>query len=431
MSGSADIDMDALNGHCGHCTAKATMMCGGCMNMEYCSEECEEADKRLHKLICHQLSTFASPPNKEFRRAIFLPEDATQPTFMSLPCHITEASDETVEDGDSDNELDSVFLSKAPADEEETSGKDDTERECSDDDDDIPDYDEAKGSCIADFCDPELGIGSTTLLVFGKQGSGQHLDHSIYLCNWWKFPRPLVLYALTKEYDSGMAVDMDTTGLTLAIEVLVEMKRYNESDLVCAFMPKPPTKIKGVRVKAAADAVSSGKQVFEEIDVPLKHPVFLAGAGSQVSKTLGIPLLTHQYAEGPGAVDGSNHKEPHVPAAYLHLSLDAVIPPSEGTFSAAAAAIPKAWYDSTASMFIVRSDTKPLTAKTVKQMCHFCRTEVISLLREHGGKADAADRNMLDMSIAGKWGEMQRKGEQETRKAAQRKMAEAFRGLDM
>lgn len=172
--------MAEAKGFCGHCAAEATDMCGGekgCKGIRYCSTECQRADwlvrkalscllhdlssseltklRKWHKLLCEDFANFKNKPNANDRRAIFLPQNDTKPRFVWIQ----------VEPIEPDSESDDGMLLADEYDEDLG----------------VPLYDREGGNAMSNFEGLFNATHNDTMLVVGKMGSGEHLDHSIHL----------------------------------------------------------------------------------------------------------------------------------------------------------------------------------------------------------------------------------------------------------
>ena len=67
---------------CPRCEDKATRACGGCQSISYCSNECQQTDWPVHKVLCKSFKDYAERPSADKCRVVaFLPGEA-KPRFM-------------------------------------------------------------------------------------------------------------------------------------------------------------------------------------------------------------------------------------------------------------------------------------------------------------------------------------------------------------
>lgn len=67
---------------CPTCTEITKLLCSGCRAVNYCSEECQEADWPAHKLLCSAYKDMEARPNENARRVLFFPPDSSKPVFL-------------------------------------------------------------------------------------------------------------------------------------------------------------------------------------------------------------------------------------------------------------------------------------------------------------------------------------------------------------
>ncbi|KAF2004159.1 hypothetical protein P154DRAFT_67496 [Amniculicola lignicola CBS 123094] len=67
---------------CNNCNAIGALICPGCSNAIYCSEDCIQEDKGLHNLVCKKFGKLKERPSRHHRRAILFPVDEDGPRFV-------------------------------------------------------------------------------------------------------------------------------------------------------------------------------------------------------------------------------------------------------------------------------------------------------------------------------------------------------------
>lgn len=294
----------------------------------------------LHKLLCKQLAGLAPRPGKNFRRAILLPQNASEPCFIWLPVDVIEADDD-------DDETFNGTGKRKPAEIENIR------------DVGVPAVDLELGSAWPNTTEV-LGTVDYSLkdLVMGKQGSGELVDHSIWLLqrrdflfqglnqclktlDLWLASRmggPIIFCGMTKAQGSTFVVDIDSRDFTLALDGLIRYHQLASQNLV---MLRPVTKkTKGIKVSAK-------EPHFQDVEVPRRHPIFTKGTPSTFEPILKNGLRTYRYSsrQHQPAESSSPLLEPLNPAAYLRLNLN----PTSPTF----ANIPKALLTDPTSVLVV------------------------------------------------------------------------------
>lgn len=225
-----------------------------------------------------------------------------------------------------------------------------------DDDDFVNDPDFAESDAPGDeiyFAQFESLLGEGTVqmiqLVLGKMGAGGRLDHCIYAAVRESFivdgslPNncirslsdgettmwggSIVIYGTPKALNSSSTVDLDTNDLTLAINGLVKYEKLERNYSAYVSQPKPLKKVTGVKVSKAEGLDENGRTIwgFEEVRVPVKHPVFFMGAPSPQELYAGARPLTW-LCGAPG--DGGSFKAKHIsdlnPAGLVHVNLSEI-----------------------------------------------------------------------------------------------------------
>lgn len=192
------------------------------------------------------------------------------------------------------------------------------------------------------------------------------------------FKGPLVLYGMTKVDQPNFTADLDPSDFTLALNGLAEYIKNQREGFMMSSEPKVVKKVKGVKM------ITDG--TFEDVKIPLAHPIFISGATSNISKTFGPALLTWQPKNPKDETAGLTHVNETIPlTAYLHLNIEVATvtnTPGETKFGS----LPAEWCDSTNAVMIARVDKGDTTATNVEMACSFCRDAVEPLLKDQLSK---------------------------------------------
>ena len=263
--------------------------------------------------------------------------------------------------------------------------------------------------------DDDPPVGHLTL-VLGKQGSGEHLDHSIHAVfrdgyhfdgsvrnqsihnlgrgkTGNQFKGPHVLFGVGKVAESKECRDLSCSDITTALQGLLEY--HMRANYGLQRPPKLSKKVKGVVVKGSGT-------VFEEVNLPLQHPIFTSGTSSGISMKVGKPLLTiHQ---GKRQAEDSINVEGHSsnPAAFLHVRLDTLQKLANGSSESQNGTIPPRWAESTQNVIVARQDSKPLDVEVVEAMCQFGKKEAQHLLGANPASFAEA-KKLVDEITEKKW----------------------------
>ncbi|KAK6001901.1 hypothetical protein QM012_002391 [Aureobasidium pullulans] len=60
-------------------------LCAGCKNIRYCGVECQQADWKVHKLLCRTFNDARDAPSPNMVRVIEFPVNETKPKFRWMP----------------------------------------------------------------------------------------------------------------------------------------------------------------------------------------------------------------------------------------------------------------------------------------------------------------------------------------------------------
>jgi hypothetical protein len=85
---------------CSICNEPTPLKCKSCNSSAYCSPKCQKEDWSIHKLLCSQLAAFSTPPDTNFRRAIYFPIHEKAPKFVWVPVEKRRTWDGEIKDDD-------------------------------------------------------------------------------------------------------------------------------------------------------------------------------------------------------------------------------------------------------------------------------------------------------------------------------------------
>ena len=244
----------------------------------------------------------------------------------------------------------------------------------------LPSYDSKSDSVMPDEEDiPGFGeeCAEYQMLVCGKMGGGELLDHSIRLmvredfteCGPNKclerllgremalrFRGPVLFIRMTKVEDSAYTLDIDSTDFTLALDGLVEFAK-KRTDPVAYFANGGPQPKQVPSVLA-----NKSMPYYQETKTLRSNELFTTGELSALPDELGLPLRTHTCSSVGSAFDTSA-QSPALSVAYLHISID----PTASDFGT----IPASIKYNTASVLIVNSNKTALTISSIVALCEF------------------------------------------------------------
>lgn len=285
--------------------------------------------RQFHKSLCKKFVQAMKErrPNSNMRLALLIKEGESEPGFCWTPVASGEKSASQYDGDDDDSDILGALA--------ENLG--------------VPIKDNSPVTILptkASSTGKVIKQKATEMLVCGEQGSGELLSYSIhvaasrpsvddaapnkYLARFFgenitsRYRGNTSLYAMTKVYDSSITVDIDTRGFALALDALATRASLGQT---------PRIEAKGVRVNAA-------KPYYEQIEVPIRHPIFSKGSIARVACMLGDNLLTYKPAAqgGVAALAPSSHPPAPVnPGAWLLLESD-ILPSNFGSIPAAAKA---------------------------------------------------------------------------------------------
>ena len=281
-------------------------------------------NRQYHKTLCKSYADFTQRPGDNVRLAILLPEDGDKPHFIWLPVKTKDKLGSTIQD----------TYATHPAHPSHDFG--------------VPDRDEQPGSCTPTNPNPTGDAGRDSgilVLVCNKLRSGELLDHSITMLfrrNKHKyrpnqclkklvkknfdaamFRGPLIICAMSKVKIPMFTYDIDTSSLTLALDAIIGVA---------------PPGVKAEHTKKInAVRANSAPPYLETIQVPKRHPIFKTGKTSEISRVMGMSLVTWTYPTGTTAEASPSSSSaapntttapapPPSDAKVLHLDLDPTSP---------------------------------------------------------------------------------------------------------
>lgn len=242
----------------------------------------------------------------------------------------------------------------------------------------VPTFDPPTENSVLGEYDDFMDYSSPQMydLIVGSKGHGELLDHGIAVVGGSSYvfdgsaPNlcidtitdgkcremcgPFFFHGTSKVNDSTVCLDLDTNDLTLAVDALIDWrcKRGSYSFL----QPRPLKKVMGVKVVKDDTLGKDGLLVwkYEEVQVPVKHPVFSEGSELDLSASEGRVLMTYSLGKRP---TGEAFKPQHIrdvnPAVFLY-STQSNLPRQQ-------------WTDR--SMLIVEPKKKRLDKLLIQDMC--------------------------------------------------------------
>lgn len=245
---------------CSMCNRDGTKVCSGCQSSRYCSTECREADWSNHKLLCGSFKDFATPPEKDMKRAILFPAELQTPKFIWVHCNRVVDGFEKVdlqallgeEDTDFSRQLvqTNVVRTRDLKHSIEVVARDEFLKDGSTVNKSI--MEATKGLMAYDWRGP--------VLAFGKKGFG---------------PDP-------PYYDN-----LDMTDFR---DVADYFSSYGD-ETVLKKARQRSGKVKGVRIACEGDRMFFGAEKFQSVEVPRQHPVFNMRPSCDIPKLVGLPIL--------------------------------------------------------------------------------------------------------------------------------------------
>jgi len=155
-------------------------------------------------------------------------------------------------------------------------------------------------------------------------------------------------------------------------------------------------RVQGVRINCAGDKHTFGRKTFEQVTVPLRHPLFYCdkgfsqqqalhrGALSKVSELVGMPILLTRYPFKEAWKDlGSGLQQPlRNPAAtslFLHCD-PTTTPKNQWSNEVEWGCAPTDWARAAGSVLVLHKKQKPLLKEHMEVLCAFCQHKVQPLL---------------------------------------------------
>lgn len=245
------------------------------------------------------------------------------------------------------------------------------------------------------FGEGEVGV-QTSILLQGDYTSpvGKHLDHAVWVgirsvnqvdgsqpnkciahnCEDERVARrfrgTIVLSGMSSLIKERRPVDLAAVDFSLVTILLHE----HHQQQMYSFEPKetPGAVILSPRVAAAHDA-SPFNDVY--VKLPPDHIIWTAGDRSELSRFIGMPLLTLEWKVDEE--DEDDDKWETSLAAFLHVNFRTNANAAEDP---AFGAIPQEWFEATGSILVVREDGQPISAGMVEALCKFSAQESRRLL---------------------------------------------------
>ncbi|KAI9879647.1 MAG: hypothetical protein M1830_007754 [Pleopsidium flavum] len=330
---------------CSMCNRDGTKLCSGCDSSRYCSTECREADWSTHKLLCGNFKDFATPPEKDMKRAILFPPESKTPKFIWVPCYwnIFGFEQVVIEDlfGEGRNHpvgqlvrINAIRMRDLKHTLEVLAGDE----------------------FLKDGSLPNKSIMEATKSLVGYD---------------WRGP---VLVAGKKgfERDPPYYDDLDMMDFR---DIADYFSSYGDKT-VLGKARRRSGKVKGVKIACQGDIMVLGAEKFQPLEVPRQHPISKMRPACDVPRLIGLPLLVRRYPPDPAWKDDEaiSHRFMNKPATYLHLIAD-----KDSTDWARASS---SWQDSVGSVMVVRQDGKYLSSLHMEVLCAFCQYKVRPLFEQ-------------------------------------------------
>ncbi|MCJ1363223.1 hypothetical protein MMC16_002330 [Acarospora aff. strigata] len=354
------------------CDDEGTKVCTGCNSSRYCSSECREADWSTHKLLCASFKDFATPPEKDMKRAIFFPTESKSPRFVWVPCSLNRAERREV-------------IGTTPL---------------------LANF-ENETHVLADWlllqrnAVRQRGLRHTVALLFRQaflldglmtNWSAREATKGLMGKNWsgpiFAFRQP----GLTDE--PGYYDHMDMVDFRDVVDHFTSFG--NEAVLSRAMWVGG--KATGVKIACQGDMAVLGSEKFQSISIPRQHPVWRTPLTTDLSRLIDFPILTPRCTPDPAWKNNESITQRFLnyPATSLHFITDKTNP---GWGSA-----PISWQDSVGSVLVVRPGWKPLSPLHLEAFCAFCQHKVGPLLQDHIG-SETERENALEEITANRFGE--------------------------
>ncbi|EOD51178.1 putative zinc finger mynd-type protein [Neofusicoccum parvum UCRNP2] len=152
-------------------------------------------------------------------------------------------------------------------------------------------------------------------------------------------------------------------------------------------------KVMGVKINCEGDQKVFGAPPFEEVEVPLLHPIFHNHDTSDIAALLELPILTAKYPPNKAWVEASPEDlrtrfECYYPfvnqaATFLHLTATkAAKDDPKSTWGWA----PMRWQSKVGSVLVVRQDRKPLLPLHAEALSKYCQFHASRLFAHSMGE---------------------------------------------
>lgn len=288
-------------------------------------------DRRLHKLVCKQWADFQERPNENVRRVILLPADESKPKFLWMPTQAVGNSPAVLDGND-------IIAPRGSS----TSA--------------------TAAPLWKEFSDSENLPKSASLVLHRRYTTDcapnkcvASMLGSAVACRW---RGPLVICTMLYDHQGGhgTAGDIDSSAFTFALHL---MAHYHSGKYM------PIEKTRGLKISVSAPFI-------EEIDVPLKHPVFKSGSPMPIMEKLCWPTHTYKFPAADvqtGSVPETSGNTNNTPADLAPLRV--CIDPSSVDFGR----VPNSFLDDNASVLVARADKSKCDTHLILM--------VITLIRDH------------------------------------------------
>lgn len=177
---------------------------------------------------------------------------------------------------------------------------------------------------------------------------------------------PITFYGTGKAGNSKCVYDLDTRDLTLAIKGLTELWRKTREAPRLPYKPRVPVKVNAVKFTPRT-------RQFEDVQIPVQHPIFTSGDISKISEKFGPGLPTLKMYQEPDPDFPTQRLEVELRSMPLAAYLDMDISKKPGCLF-------NRWMDETSIVLIARADCRVLSSRTrspselIQQACWFIQS---------------------------------------------------------
>ncbi|KAL9099992.1 MAG: hypothetical protein Q9163_004573 [Psora crenata] len=359
---------------CVMCNTSPAKPCKSCRSCYYCCPECQKADSPSHELLCKSFSTQDPRPSRDHRRAMFFPEDCTEPRMVWLSCE-RKVSQEDYGVGASYEIID--FYPYLGMD-RPYPGTMRIEHN--------PIRDRNLGSGMAAWAPRKDGYSVSLKYRDAYLEDGSAVNKSVLKSAGasggttpysWRGPIVAVRQTPFEKYEDITMGDfrhiIDYL-MSYRTTELRESARYQEGRL--------PTSIRGVKICCYGEIKLHSSEPYVSVDVPRAHAIRLIESEAEVSsisKLLGMPLKLWKYPDidawnDPPGWSENMTSDSNPNAAFLMMETDLKNP---GWGFA-----PRYWNTDLGNVLAVRLDDKDLDVDDVKIMCYFARRKLQRLFED-------------------------------------------------